>query len=102
LKAYVRSLVNDIDAEKIGHFSQSKIVSCIRLIHQSPASVKSAIEKIKVIVKELRHELPEVESITFSGSKDTFDWVKLDSAYSVVDIKARGIEFQVALKTFYP
>lgn len=93
----MRFLVNNIDAEKFRLFRESKLYSPIVMIDQSSASVKSVIEKVKQIVKELRREISAIESIRFPGPKKTFDWSNIGWPYAVVDIKAKGIEFQVAL-----
>jgi hypothetical protein len=94
----VRSLINKIDAQKICLFSQPKIMSWIMIKSNPFKNMKSDMAKIKSIVKELRHEMSEIESITFSGANNVSDWIKFDWPYAVIDIKARGIEFQVAFK----
>lgn len=68
------------------------------MTNQSSESVKLGIKETKRIVKELRREMPEIESISFSDSKEIFDWPNIGWPYAVIDIKAKEIEFQVAFK----
>jgi hypothetical protein len=95
----MRFLLTDIDAEKICQFQSAKIVSCIVLKSESPGNVKSSIKEIKRVIEELRRELQEIESISLSGAKKISSWPYFVYPYAVIEIKAKGIEFQVA---FFP
>lgn len=97
LKAHVRSLLTDIDAEKIRIFKKPKILSCIKFKSTSSKIVKSSLEKVKRAIEELRRELPQIESISLSNAKEMHFWPTFGIPYAVIDIKAKGIEFQVGL-----
>jgi hypothetical protein len=84
------------DAEKVRFGDRPKVVSWIKLKFKRSDQVDLKIEAIKLIVKECRQEVPQIESITFSQSKDAFDWIPVSCSYAVIDIKAKGIDFQVA------
>jgi hypothetical protein len=97
LKAHVRSLLADIDVEKIRLFKNSKILSCIAMVSKSLKSPKFAFEKVKRIVEEIRRELPQIDSISLSGAKKKSICPQLGLPYAVIDIRANGIDFQIEL-----
>jgi hypothetical protein len=98
LKGHIRWLVTTFDAEKIRFGDRPKVVTWVTLKFYQSEQVDLGIEACKRIVKECRQEFPQIESITLSQSEDGFDWVPMVWSHAVIDIKANGINFQVAMK----
>jgi hypothetical protein len=63
--------------------------------------IKRDIEGAKRVVKECRREFSQIESITFSQSKETFDWVYIGNPYVVIDISTKEVDYQVQLMSAY-
>jgi hypothetical protein len=75
----------------------SRILSSIGFIYRSNETFETNFKQLNQIVNECRRELTDIDSITFSESKESFDWIDLSYPCVVIDIMAKGIEFQVVL-----
>jgi hypothetical protein len=91
-------LVTEIDAEKLRLCDKPKMVSDVMLINAESEAIKRSLKEMKRVVKECRRELENIESITFSHSKKSFEFEYLTMPCAVIDIEAKGIQFQVTLK----
>jgi hypothetical protein len=91
-------LVTTFDAEKIRFGDRPKVVTWVTLQFKRSERIYLEIEAIKRVVKECRQDMPQIESISFSHTRDGFDWIPIIWSHVVIDIKAKGIDFQVAIK----
>jgi hypothetical protein len=77
-------------------------VSSINFFCDSSGTIKQTLKDMKRVVKECRRELRNIESITLSHSKEPFTFKSIFWPYAMIEIEAKGIQFQVAFKTMNP